>query len=115
MSLAGFSIAGPQKIGPGEVSALVGKTFSVTVNENPTTGYQIALLSTGTEPWKLVSRKYKQDPAKSGAVGVGGKTTFTFKATKKGNGVVAFVAVRMFDLADTLKDAAPIVYNVKVK
>jgi inhibitor of cysteine peptidase len=113
--LTSISIGNGQKSASKEISTKVGKTFSVTLDENPSTGYQLAMLSTGGEPWKLVSRKYVQKKSEPGMTGVGGKTTFTFRATKKGAGVLAFVNVQMFSLESTLKESTPVSYSVTVK
>lgn len=104
-----------KKTEPKELAAKVGKTFSVTLDENPSTGYQLAFLTTGGEPYRLVSKTFKRDAAKEGMVGVGGKATFTFKATKKGEGTLVFVSLRMFDAEESIKSGTVTTFKVKVK
>lgn len=98
-----------------EISTKVGKTFTVTIDENPTTGYQLAFLSTGNEPWRLVSKSFKKNPSKDEMVGVGGKATFTFKATKKGEGTLVFVNLQMFNAEESIKSGTVTTYRIKVK
>jgi len=120
--LAGQAQAAPQK-SPAlkltsaskgkEYSVKKGDTFSVTLPSNPSTGYQLCMISTGAEPWSVVGRSFKSD-AKEPTPGAGGQETITFKASKAGEGQVIFVNIRTFDL-ETLKEANPWSVNVTVK
>ncbi len=91
-----------------------GDTFTVTLDSNPTTGYQLHMVLDGSEPFSLVSKTYKSDPNPDGAVGVGGNYTFTFKANKAGEGEVIFVNFQKFNL-DTLKSSTPWNASITVK
>ena len=90
-----------------ELKIKVGEKIVVTLETNPTTGYQLFMLSTGDEPWSLSSKKYIQDPHEDDEVGVGGRNQYIFTATKKGQGAISFVSARGFDLQNTLKGARP--------
>lgn len=98
-----------------EIKVKVGQQVVVTLPTNPTTGYQLFMLSTGNEPWSLTSKKYIQDPREADEVGVGGKNVYTFTPTKKGQGAISFVSARVFDLENTLKSAKPWQVSVTVE
>lgn len=98
-----------------ELKIKVGQQIVVTLPTNPTTGYQLFMLSTGDEPWTLASKKYMQDAHEPGRVGVGGKNQYVFTATKKGMGAISFVSARVFDLEGTLKTSKPWQVSVTVE
>lgn len=98
-----------------EMTIKVGEKIVVTLETNPTTGYQLFMLSTGDEPWTLSSKKYIQDPHEDDEVGVGGRNQYVFTATKKGQGALSFVSARGFDLQNTLKGAKPWQVTVTVE
>jgi inhibitor of cysteine peptidase len=62
----------------------VGGTFTVSLDENPTTGFQWAIDSSGGDLVKLQASEYV--PAASAGVGRGGRRILTFKAQRAGDG-----------------------------
>jgi len=74
----------------------VGKSFTITLDSNPTTGYQWQItrqLDTGL--LKLVDSKYIAP--KTGLVGAPGKEEWTFKATRAGKAIISFDYVRPWE------------------
>lgn len=73
----------------------LGETLSLTVPENPTTGYQWKL----AQPLKLLSHQesYQQFEAEEGMVGVGGEKTFQFKAEKLGEELIELIHIRSWE------------------
>lgn len=58
-----------------------GDTLEITLESNPTTGYNWSQVSSNDGVLKPVGAyTYQQNPALTGMVGVGGKFTFKFKA-----------------------------------
>lgn len=62
----------------------VGNTFTVSLEENPTTGFQWAVDSTGDGLVQLQASKYIPSPGSG--VGRGGQKILTFKAQRTGTG-----------------------------
>ena len=78
------------------IEASVGKSFTITLDSNPTTGYQWQItrqLDTGL--LKLVDSKYIAP--KTGLVGAPGKEEWTFKATRAGKAIISFDYVRPWE------------------
>ena len=88
-----------------DVNLKVGDRFSITLPSNPSTGYQLFMLTTGDEPWKFESKQFKSE-GKS-MPGKGGREQFFFVVTKKGVGRLSIISARVFDLKGTLKEAKP--------
>ena len=62
----------------------VGNTFTVSLEENPTTGFQWAVDSTGDGLVQLQASEYIPSPGSG--VGQGGQKILTFKAQRTGTG-----------------------------
>ena len=62
----------------------VGDTFTVSLEENPTTGFQWAVNSTGGGLVQLQSSEYI--PVTGARIGQGGQKVLTFKAQRPGSG-----------------------------
>lgn len=92
-----------------------GEKFVVALKTNPTTGYQLHMISRGDEPWTLVSQQYRQDPTTGPATGVGGVELFEFKAKKSGSARLTFASLRTFDMKGTLRAAEPWQVSITVK
>ena len=88
-----------------DVNLKVGDRFSITLPSNPSTGYQLFMLTTGDEPWKFESKQFKTE-GKS-MPGKGGREQFFFVVTKKGVGRLSIISTRVFDLKGTLKEVKP--------
>jgi inhibitor of cysteine peptidase len=104
--LAACTFAGRQETVPRMVVATSGsETTSLAVNQilmvalhgNPTTGFcwSIAQLPDFLE--QVGSEEYKQDSAPSNKVGVGGTTTWNFRAIAPGSGILRFVYQRSWE------------------
>jgi inhibitor of cysteine peptidase len=84
--------------------------FVITLEANPTTGYQWQA-DFDKSSLKLIKSDYKQSESKPGLVGVGGKEYFTFEGLKKGNTRITLVYKRAWEQGS----ASQKVFNVSVK
>ncbi len=91
-----------------------GDTFTVTLGSNPSTGYGLNMLLDGSEPYSLVKKSYKSNPNPNGAVGVGGASTYTFRADKAGESRIIFINIQRFNL-ETLKTSEPWSVSITIK
>ena len=98
-----------------ELKIKVGQQIVVTLPTNPTTGYQLFMLTTGDEPFSISSKNYVQDAHEPGRVGVGGKNQYVFTAWRKGMGAISLVSARVFDLEKSLKSTKPWQVSVTVE
>jgi len=73
-----------------EVELTVGDSWTVTLESNPTTGFQWQLVSNTDEAvLELADHKYEpSEDALAGVCGAGGKEVRTFKALKKGKSTI---------------------------
>lgn len=84
-----------------QIEVPVGKTFSVTLDSNPTTGYRWQLAKPLDEAiLKVVGSEYKKPATK--LVGAGGKEVWVFKAVAKGQASIQMRYVRPWE-----KDVGP--------
>ena len=75
----------------------VGQSFSILLDENPSTGYTNYLLNADKlKSVKLVKTNFKMKGHKNCA-GCGGKTTYTFKGIKKGTDTLNMVNGRKWE------------------
>ena len=82
----------------------VGQEFIITLDSNPTTGYQWQLAELLDEAiLRLIGSKYEAPEAKPGLVGAGGKERWTFKAVGEGETKICLKYVRSWE-----KDVAPV-------
>jgi predicted secreted protein len=96
-----------------ELKLKVGDRFSITLPTNPSTGYQLFMLTSGDEPWKFLSKRFMSE-GKS-LPGKGGQEQFFFQVTKAGTSRVSFISARIFDLEGTLKETKPFQVLITVK
>ena len=83
------------------IKAMVGKELVITLDANATTGYEWQLASPIDDNLiSLVSSEYMPD--KTGLVGSGGKSIWTFKAVQAGKTQISFKYIRPWE-----KDAPP--------
>lgn len=85
---------GAMKIG----NIIIGKkTVEINLKGNPTTGYNWEYNIGADDIVKEVSRKYEQDDAKLGLVGLGGTNTWIFSALKEGKTEIIFKYCRPWE------------------
>jgi inhibitor of cysteine peptidase len=94
------------------IKAAVDKTFVITMDANATTGYEWQLAGSIDDSLiGLVRSEYV--PHKTGLVGSGGKSIWTFKAIRAGKAQIAFKYVRPWE-----KDIPPVkqaMYTVDIR
>jgi inhibitor of cysteine peptidase len=94
------------------INATVSKEFVITLDANATTGYEWQLATPVDDKLiNLVSSEYVPD--KTGLVGSGGKSVWTFKALQAGKAQISFKYIRSWE-----KDTPPakeITYSVNIK
>ena len=78
------------------INATVGKEFVITLNANATTGYEWQFTTPIDDSLvKLVHSEYVPD--KTGLVGSGGKSIWTFKAISAGRAQISFRYIRPWE------------------
>ena len=94
------------------IKAQVGKEFVITLDANATTGYEWQLANPIDDSLiKLMCSEYVPD--KTGLVGSGGKSIWTFKAVRSGKTQISFKYIRPWE-----KDIPPVkeaVYIVDIQ
>jgi predicted secreted protein len=78
------------------VTLPVGQTLEVVLKANTTTGYSWKLKQffKKGKATQLIDESYENDPNPGGAVGVGGKTRFKFKAISEGKTKISLIYSR---------------------
>ena len=97
-SRQGFTPPRPQRGGKegGQIEAVAGKTFTVTLESNPTTGYRWRLVSPLDESVvRLLDTKY--EPRRPGLLGAGGLERWTFRAEHAGRADIRLEYVRPWE------------------
>ncbi|MFC1901105.1 protease inhibitor I42 family protein [Chloroflexota bacterium] len=98
-------------IDPAEtISVSVDQEFIITLDSNPTTGYDWEE-SYDSSLLSLVDSEYSPDEKAAGLVGAGGTQYFRFKALKTGNTEITLVYNRSFE-TEILETK---VFNVEIK
>lgn len=78
------------------IKAIVGKEFVITLDANATTGYEWQLATPVDDKLiSLMSSEYVSD--KTGLVGSGGKSVWTFKALQAGKAQISFKYIRSWE------------------
>jgi inhibitor of cysteine peptidase len=91
-----------------------GGTLEITLEGNPTTGYNWSQVSSNDGVLKPVGAyTYQQNPAPAGMVGVGGKFTFNFKAIGVGATQLKFSYQRPWEKNVTPIETFELNINVK--
>ncbi|MFA6170482.1 MAG: protease inhibitor I42 family protein [Candidatus Margulisiibacteriota bacterium] len=101
LSLPGGTERLSEKDNGGDLHLTVGDTLIITLNANPTTGYNWEIES--LNPLLLEQRGQAQFHAQSQAIGAPGKMTFTFKAIAPGTCALGLVYRRPWE-----KNVSPI-------
>jgi inhibitor of cysteine peptidase len=95
-----------------DIEVDAGEEFAISLDSNPTTGYQWQLVKPLDESvLQLIGSEYK--PPETKLVGAGGKEVWTFKAMDSGTAEISLVYVRSWE-----KDVPPAeerTYNVTVR
>lgn len=94
------------------ISVDEGQMFTISLAENPTTGYQWAVAIGDESIVKLEKEDYQADKNDQQLVGSGGTKQIIFKAAKKGQTTITLVYERNWEKNP---DDQKIVYNVEVK
>ncbi|MBU2102918.1 MAG: protease inhibitor I42 family protein [Candidatus Omnitrophota bacterium] len=77
------------------ITAKRGKTFSITLESNATTGYQWQLQPLDTTLIKFLHTKYRKN--KSRRLGASSKETWTFRAMDRGTATIKLHCVRPWE------------------
>ena len=93
------------------ILVLAGQTFTIKLDENPTTGYAWVSSVSDETIVKEQSSEYKPSAADTQTVGSGGTRSFTYMAQKAGIATITLVYQRSWEETPT----ETIVYNVTVK
>lgn len=86
------------------IETTVGKSFTITLDSNPTTGYQwqiVRQMDTGL--LELIDSQYIAPTPKTNLVGAPGKEEWHFKAIREGKAIISFEYVRSWK-----KDELPV-------
>ncbi|MGI5848941.1 MAG: protease inhibitor I42 family protein [Christensenellales bacterium] len=94
-----------------DISVDTGQSFTIKLEENPTTGYQWSVSISDESIVKLENDYYKQEPTDKQLVGAGGYRMLTFKGLKQGNATITLIYERSFEEHSAIET---IVYNVTV-
>jgi inhibitor of cysteine peptidase len=112
ISLSSYAFAETHDDMINTINTTVGKEFVITLDANSTTGYEWQLANpTDDGLIKLGSSEYVPD--RTGLVGSGGKSIWTFKAIQAGKAQLSFKYIRPWE-----KDASPVksaVYIVNIQ
>ena len=96
---------------PSQINGLAGKPIQLTLDANPTTGYQwmVSQLPAGL---LLIPGSYHQSPdCKSGMVGCSGQQTFYLIGRKAGTSTLKMIYGRTFDSADWHENSIRVVIS----
>lgn len=113
--LAGCGAASAEKVYGKEdtnIEVKAGSSFTIQLEENPTTGYMWSVSVSDESIVKMESDKYNDESAGEGLVGAPGNHTYVFEALKVGTAQITFVYERSFEEGSA---AETVVYNVTVK
>jgi inhibitor of cysteine peptidase len=94
------------------ISAGVGETFTIQLDENPTTGYGWVAAISDESVVKQVSTDYQPTPTDTAIVGSGGQRAITFKGLKADTATLTLTYERSWEKNNPAKT---LVYNVTVK
>ena len=112
LSFSLYTFAEPQDDMTNKIQATVGKEFVVTLDANATTGYEWQLANPIDNSLINLERS-EYVPDKTGLVGSGGKSIWTFKAVRVGKTQISFKYIRPWE-----KDIPPVkeaVYIVDIQ
>lgn len=89
--------SGGDKIAGDTFETSVGRTFTLVLDANPTTGYSWSQTIKDTNVVTYVDNAYVATPRDPQVVGGGGTDTFTFKAVGKGTTTITLVYARPWE------------------
>ncbi len=73
-----------------QIEVAAGKTFTITLDSNITTGFSWQLVGNTDEAVvELVNSEYQPSQATQGLMGAGGQEVWTFKALKSGESIIS--------------------------
>lgn len=90
------------------INTSIGKSFSISLPSNPTTGYSWKVVRIDKTMLDLTNEDYK--PPKSGLIGAGGIQIWQFKPIKKGKTILKLAYQRPWENKKPLKTAAYCIY-----
>ncbi len=80
-----------------DIEAKTGETFTIKLEENPTTGYQWSIAVSDESVVMLDKDDYEPDDQSGELVGSGGTRVLTFKALKAGTATIGMVYERSWE------------------
>ena len=80
-----------------DIEAKTGETFTIKLEENPTTGYQWSIAVSDESVVVLDKDDYEPDDQSGELVGSGGTRVLTFKALKAGTATIGMVYERSWE------------------
>ncbi len=95
-----------------DIEVNAGETFTISLEENPSTGYAWTIDISDESIVKLEKDDYEPEPADKDIVGIGGLRILTFKGLKEGSATITLTYERGFEENSATET---LVYNVKVK
>lgn len=110
----GASASGQKTYGKEDTNICVdeGKTFTIALNENPTTGYSWTYAISDEGIIAKSKDVFEAESTDTQLVGAGGMRIVSFKGLKKGSAIITFVYERSWEKNP---EDEKIVYNVEVK
>lgn len=112
LSVSLYAFAEIQDNASHAINAAAGKEFAITLDANATTGYEWQLIDPiDNNLIKLVHSEYIPD--KTGLVGSGGKSIWTFKAISAGKAQILFKYIRPWE--KDLPPAQEVAYIVNIQ
>jgi inhibitor of cysteine peptidase len=94
------------------IFAKVGEEFTITIDENPTTGYQWRFSVSDEKIVSMSKDEYVPDSRAEDVEGAGGQRVLTFKANAKGNTTINMVYERSWEKSE---DDEKLSYEIEVK
>lgn len=80
-----------------DIAAKAGETFTIKLNENPTTGYQWSVFISDESVLSLDKDEYVADDKSGEVAGSGGVRVLTFKALEAGTATIDMVYERSWE------------------
>lgn len=80
-----------------DISVNAGETFTVSLEENPTTGYQWSYTISDENVIEISKDEYVADSRNENVAGAGGQRNITFMAKSKGSAVIDMVYERSWE------------------
>ncbi len=111
-ALAGCSAEKVYGKGDTNIAVDVGKTFTIKLDENPTTGYSWTYTISDENIVKLVKDDYVPDDKTGKLVGSGGSRMLTFEGAAKGNADISLAYGPVYD-KNTV--AEQLVFHIRVQ